>query len=85
MRIGVIGVGEMGGTLARGWRAQGHVVAVANSRGPEAVRPFAEEIGARATDVQGWSKGLMSSRFAWPSRLRRPCRATCLTDAATTS
>jgi len=36
MKIGVIGIGEMGGTLARRWRQKGHRVRVANSRGPEA-------------------------------------------------
>ena len=53
MKIGVIGIGEMGGTLARGWRAAGHTVRVANSRGASAVRAFADEIGAEATDIHG--------------------------------
>jgi predicted dinucleotide-binding enzyme len=53
MKIGVIGIGEMGGTLARRWSATGHAVRVANSRGPEAVNPFAAEIGAEAADVYG--------------------------------
>ena len=48
MKIGVIGIGEMGGTLARRWREKGHSVRVANSRGPEAVKPFADDIGAEA-------------------------------------
>lgn len=50
MKIGVIGIGQMGGTLARRWSANGHRVRVANSRGREAVRPFAAEIGAEAAD-----------------------------------
>jgi predicted dinucleotide-binding enzyme len=53
MKIGVIGIGEMGSTLARGWRAAGHTVRVANSRGPSAVKAFADEIGAEATDIHG--------------------------------
>lgn len=67
MKIGVIGIGEMGGTLARGWRAKGHTVRVANSRGPSAVMSFAEEIGAEASDIYGAVDGadvlLMSMAF----------------------
>ena len=57
MRIGVIGIGEMGGTLARRWSKKGHDVRVANSRGPEAVQQFADEIGAIATDIYGAVEG----------------------------
>jgi predicted dinucleotide-binding enzyme len=57
VKIGVIGIGEMGGTLARRWSAKGHRVRVANSRGPEAVRQFADEIGADATDIYGAVEG----------------------------
>ena len=57
MRIGVIGIGEMGGTLARRWSEKGHDVRVANSRGPEAVQQFADEIGATATDIYGAVEG----------------------------
>ena len=57
MKIGVIGIGEMGGTLARRWSQKGHSVRVANSRGPQAVRQFADEIGAEATDIYGAVEG----------------------------
>lgn len=53
MKIGVIGVGAIGGTIAARWGEQGHDVRVANSRGPEAVRKFAEGIGAAAADIHG--------------------------------
>ncbi|WP_244487864.1 NAD(P)-binding domain-containing protein [Aminobacter sp. DSM 101952] len=53
MKIGVIGIGEMGGALARKCSEQGHDVSVANSRGAEAVLAFAADIGARATDIRG--------------------------------
>jgi predicted dinucleotide-binding enzyme len=53
MKIGVIGIGEIGGTVARRWSDRGHSVRVANSRGPEAVRRFAAEIGADAADIYG--------------------------------
>jgi predicted dinucleotide-binding enzyme len=48
MKIGIIGAGMIGGTLARRLRALGHEVVVANSRGPETLRELAAETGARA-------------------------------------
>lgn len=57
MKIGVIGIGEMGGTLARRWCERGHSVRVANSRGLSAVKPFADAIGAEAADVYGAVNG----------------------------
>jgi 8-hydroxy-5-deazaflavin:NADPH oxidoreductase len=48
MRIGIIGTGHIGGTLARRLAALGHQVAVANSRDPETLAAFAAEIGATA-------------------------------------
>ena len=53
----MIGIGEMGATLARRWSGNGHHVRVANSRGPEAVRPFADGIGADAADIFGAVEG----------------------------
>jgi predicted dinucleotide-binding enzyme len=53
MKIGVIGIGAIGSTIARRLASKGHEVRVANSRGPEAVKEFADEIGATATDVHG--------------------------------
>jgi predicted dinucleotide-binding enzyme len=35
MKIGIIGAGQIGGTLTRRLTALGHQVVVANSRGPE--------------------------------------------------
>jgi len=54
MRIGVIGSGRIGGTVARLAAQSGHEVAIANSRGPETVEPLAAEIGhgARAATVE---------------------------------
>lgn len=48
MKIGIIGAGQIGGTLTRRLRALGHDVAVANSRGPETLTDLANETGARA-------------------------------------
>jgi hypothetical protein len=48
MRIGIIGTGHIGGTLARHFVAAGHEVAVSNSRGPETLAGLVEELGGRA-------------------------------------
>ncbi len=52
MKIGIIGAGQIGGTLARRLTALGHDVSVANSRGPETLAAIAREIGARAVTVE---------------------------------
>lgn len=51
MRIGIIGAGHIGGTLARRFSALGHQVSVANSRGPETLSRLANETGAKAVSV----------------------------------
>jgi predicted dinucleotide-binding enzyme len=51
LRIGIIGAGNIGGTLTRRFAALGHDVAVANSRGPESLAGLAAETGARAVTV----------------------------------
>ena len=53
MNIGIIGTGNIGGTLARKLVAAGHNVRVSNSRGIEGVRPFAEQVGATPADSRG--------------------------------
>jgi predicted dinucleotide-binding enzyme len=73
MKIGVIGIGEIGRTIARRWSEQGHRVRVANSRGADAVRSFADEIGAEAADVYGAVEGadvvLLSMPFTAVAKL----------------
>ena len=46
MRIGFIGVGQLGGTLARRLAGLGHQVSIANSRGPQSLAALAAETGA---------------------------------------
>ncbi len=46
MKIGIIGAGNIGATLARKFVAAGHTVKLAGSKGPEAVRDKAAEVGA---------------------------------------
>jgi 8-hydroxy-5-deazaflavin:NADPH oxidoreductase len=51
VKVGVIGAGNIGATLARRLTALGHQVAVANSRGPETLSELADETGATAVDA----------------------------------
>jgi 8-hydroxy-5-deazaflavin:NADPH oxidoreductase len=46
MKIGIIGTGNIGATLARQLAALGHDVSIANSRGPEMLTELAEQTGA---------------------------------------
>ena len=52
MKIGIIGAGNIGGTLTRRLAALGHQVFVANSRGPETLTDLARETGATPVTVQ---------------------------------
>jgi 8-hydroxy-5-deazaflavin:NADPH oxidoreductase len=52
MRIGIIGAGQIGGTLARRLTAFGHDVSIANSRGPASLAGLAQETGAKPVTVQ---------------------------------
>jgi predicted dinucleotide-binding enzyme len=57
MRIGIIGAGMIGGTLARRLVALGHDVVLANSRGPDTLRGLAGEIGARPVTATEAARG----------------------------
>jgi predicted dinucleotide-binding enzyme len=48
MKIGIIGSGNIGGTLTRRLRSLGYDVTVANSRGPDTLAELAAETGASA-------------------------------------
>src|SRR4051812_27426828 len=52
MDIGIIGSGNIGGTLARNLTKLGHRVSVANSRGPASLSGLAAETGATAATVE---------------------------------
>jgi len=58
MKIGIIGAGNIGGTLVRKLSAAGHTVLVASSRGPDALREFANEAGATAVPVVEAAKNM---------------------------
>jgi predicted dinucleotide-binding enzyme len=47
-RVGIIGAGHIGSAVARGLVAQGHEVAISNSRGPETLAGLVAELGEKA-------------------------------------
>jgi predicted dinucleotide-binding enzyme len=51
MRVGIIGAGHIGGTLARLFVRAGHEVAISNSRGPETLTDLVAALGERAHAV----------------------------------
>jgi predicted dinucleotide-binding enzyme len=52
MKIGILGSGNIGGTLARRFGAVGHDVSVANTRGPDSLRELADEAGITPATLQ---------------------------------
>jgi 8-hydroxy-5-deazaflavin:NADPH oxidoreductase len=52
MRIGIIGAGQIGATLARKLAASGHEVKLANSKGPDSLRDLARDLGATAVNKE---------------------------------
>ena len=48
MRIGIIGAGHIGGTLAQLFVRVGHQLAIGNSRGPDTLEALVAELGERA-------------------------------------
>jgi 8-hydroxy-5-deazaflavin:NADPH oxidoreductase len=49
MRIGIIGAGHIGGTLAARFVEAGHEVVVSNSRGPQTLQGLVAQLGDRAS------------------------------------
>ena len=58
MKIGIIGAGNIGGALARRFRAAGHDVAIANSRGPASLQELARETGVRPVTIEEVVQGV---------------------------
>jgi predicted dinucleotide-binding enzyme len=59
MRIGIIGSGRIGATVAKLLTRAGHEVVIANSRGPESLADVAQDTGARpatAGDAAGFGE-----------------------------
>lgn len=57
MKIGIIGSGNIGGALTHQFRAVGHEVSIANSRGSASLADLARETGAHATSVEEAARG----------------------------
>jgi predicted dinucleotide-binding enzyme len=51
MKIGILGAGHIGSTLAQHFARAGHDVAISNSRGPETLTDVVAELGAGARAV----------------------------------
>jgi 8-hydroxy-5-deazaflavin:NADPH oxidoreductase len=68
MRIGIIGAGNIGGTLTRRLTTLGHEVHVANSRGPETLVDLARETGATAATTEDALSGAELVIVAIPER-----------------
>lgn len=58
MKIGIIGAGNIGATLARKFSAAGHQVSLANSRGPETIREIASAANATAVALADVVEGV---------------------------
>jgi predicted dinucleotide-binding enzyme len=58
MKIGIIGAGQIGGTLTDRLTGLGHEIYVANSRGPETLAELAAETGATAVSVREAVRGV---------------------------
>jgi 8-hydroxy-5-deazaflavin:NADPH oxidoreductase len=57
MKIGIVGAGNIGGALTRLFRAAGHEVTIANSRGPESLAELSAETGATAAAIDDAVRG----------------------------
>lgn len=75
MRIGIVGSGNIGATAARLFVNAGHEVAIANSRGPEALSELTEELGDNAEPL------LVAIPFGRYRELPNPPAGTILIDA----
>jgi 8-hydroxy-5-deazaflavin:NADPH oxidoreductase len=68
MRVGIIGAGNIGATLARSLVAAGHTVSIANSRGPETLGEVASASGAHAVAVDQVGRNVDALVLSIPQR-----------------
>lgn len=68
MEIGIIGSGEVGGTLARLLAERGHQVSIANSRGPQSLTALAAGIGASPVSVADAARAAQIVIVAIPTK-----------------
>lgn len=78
MRIGIVGSGSIGGTLARLWTGAGHEIGIANSRGPDSLAEIVGSLGplAHAMSVEDVARFgeivVLAVPFRRPEALPRP-------------
>jgi predicted dinucleotide-binding enzyme len=68
MRVGIIGAGNIGATLAKRLVAAGYHVAIANSRGPETLGDVAAATGAQAVAIEEVSDTVDALVLSIPQR-----------------
>jgi 8-hydroxy-5-deazaflavin:NADPH oxidoreductase len=90
MIVGIIGAGNIGGTIARKLASAGHEVKIAASKGPDAIREVAGRHGARAVETNEAGDGvdalILSIPFAaMPSVVEAVSRAPTGTAVLDTS
>jgi len=61
MKISIIGAGHIGGTLARLFVKAGHEVALVNSRGPDTLQSFVDELGKQLHPVNNIEEAIAFS------------------------
>lgn len=71
MKIGIIGAGNIGATLARKLAAGGHKIKLANARGPDSIRELAREVGAAAVTREDAVKDVDAIILAIPFEKHR--------------
>jgi len=74
MRIGIIGAGNIGGTLTRRLSALGHEVVVSNSRGPQTLEDLARRTGATVALAAVAAEGAELVIVTIPERAIPSCR-----------
>lgn len=68
MRVGIIGAGNIGATLARRLVEAGYHVAIANARGPQTLGDVAIATGARAVSIEEVASGVDALVLSIPQR-----------------
>ena len=67
MQIGILGAGSVGLAVGRRLAGAGHRVMLSSARGPHALTPVAQEIGAKATSIiDAAAQELVLLALPWP-------------------
>ncbi|WP_407638305.1 NAD(P)-binding domain-containing protein [Amycolatopsis rifamycinica] len=85
LRIGIIGAGKIGATLTRKLSAAGHVVRVANTRGPASMSEPAAESGAVAVTLDEVTRDVDALITAIPFSRVPDLRPTAVSAESTTA